>query len=102
MQALLHSVRDQAEIQVRNTAIQAVQPPANSAGRNPRTRTVFWERDLYVPDSNNGRLRDDYRVPVFQAYPADQQPVARGRFLPSPSDEFDATWVPRYTVRFIA
>ncbi|KAK9826246.1 hypothetical protein WJX74_002263 [Apatococcus lobatus] len=39
--ALLHSARDQAEIQLRNTAIQAVQPPTNSAGRNVRTSTRF-------------------------------------------------------------
>lgn len=98
MQALLHSARDQAEIQLRNTAIQGMRPPANSAGRNPRTRTRFWERDVFLPGSNNGQFRDNYRVPVFQAFPDSQGPINTPDYLPSQSDAFDATWVPRYVV----
>lgn len=100
LQALLHSARDQAEIQLRNTAIQALQPPRNSAGRNPRTSTRFWERDVFVPGSNNQQFRGNFRVPVFQAFPASTPPVNPSDYLPSQSEAFDATWVPRYMVRF--
>ncbi|KAK9826320.1 hypothetical protein WJX74_008622 [Apatococcus lobatus] len=96
--ALLHSARDQAEIQLRNTAIQALQPPTNSAGRNPRTSTRFWERNVFVPGSNNRQFRDNFRVPVFQAFPANAPPINPPDYLPAQSDAFDATWVPRYTV----
>ncbi|KAK9817502.1 hypothetical protein WJX74_004112 [Apatococcus lobatus] len=94
--ALLHSARDQAEIQLRNTAIQALQPPRNSAGRNPRTSTRFWERDVFVPGSNNRQFRGNFRVPVFQAFAANAPPVNPSDYLPSQSEAFDATWVPRY------
>ncbi|KAK9817501.1 hypothetical protein WJX74_002991 [Apatococcus lobatus] len=94
--ALLHSARDVAEIQLRNTAIQALQPPRNSAGRNPRTSTRFWERDVFVPGSNNRQFRGNFRVPVFQAFPANAPPVNPSDYLPSQSEAFDATWVPRY------
>ncbi|KAK9826235.1 hypothetical protein WJX74_001814 [Apatococcus lobatus] len=95
--ALLHSARDRAEIQLRNTAIQALQPPTNVAGRNPLTSTRFWERDVFVPGSNNRQFRDNFRVPVFQAFPASAPPINPPDYLPTQSDAFDATWVPRYT-----
>lgn len=98
LQALLHSARDQSEIQLRNTAIQALQPPSPQAGTNPRVSTRFWERDVYVAGSNGGQFRDNFRVPVFQAFPANVQPVNPSDYLPTQTDAFDATWVPRFTV----
>ena len=97
-QALLRNARDLSEIQLRNTAIQGLQPPTNSAGRNPRTRTRFWERDVFVPGTNNGVFRDNFRVPVFHAFPESTPPIQPDVYLPTRSNAFDATWVPRYTV----
>lgn len=99
MQALLHSARDRAEIQLRNTAIQGLQPPPASAGRNPRTLTRFWERDVFVPGSNNAQFRGNFRVPVFQAFPDSQPPINPSDYLPAQTSPFDATWVPRFTVQ---
>lgn len=52
---------------------------------------------MFVPGTNYGQFRDPFRVPVFHAIEASTTPN-RDNYLPTQSDAFDATWVPRYDV----
>ncbi|KAK9826325.1 hypothetical protein WJX74_009172 [Apatococcus lobatus] len=86
--------------------------PADIKGVGPHTQH-FYQPDRCIntnnkmwgefdyPGSNNRQFKDDFRVPVFRPFPANAPPVQSPTapvYLPAPSEEFDATWVPVFKV----
>ena len=97
---MLEGIRWFQEDRMRHYAVRAAltSPSLVDDNHGNPIPTVVYQRNLYV-DEGHRRLRPDFKVPVFNIYPAAQRPEGRpADFIQDPSPTFDAVWVPRVNV----